>query len=47
MSVVVENAVFYGFGVRANLYVFSLYRNPDLDDRFFVFFTSINGSPAG
>ena len=23
-------------GVRQNLYVFSLYRNPDLDDRIFI-----------
>ena len=27
--------VFMVCGVRQNLYVFSLYRNPDLDDRFF------------
>ena len=34
-------------GVRQNLYVFSLYRNPDLDDRIFLLFTSINGCRAG
>ena len=30
-----EMLVFRGFGVRQNLYVYSLYRNPDLDDRIF------------
>ena len=30
-----EMLVFRVFGVRQNLYVFSLYRNPDLDDRIF------------
>ena len=29
--------VFIVCGVRQNLYVFSLYRNPDLDDRIFYF----------
>ena len=30
-----EMPVFRVCGVRQNLYVYSLYRNPDLDDRFF------------
>ena len=30
-----RNTVFMVCGVRQNLYVFSLYRNPDLDDRIF------------
>ena len=30
-----EMLVFRAFGVRQNLYVFSLYRNPDIDDRIF------------
>ena len=32
---VVPKCCFLGFVVRQNLYVFSLYRNPDLDDRIF------------
>ena len=31
-----EILVFMVFGVRQNLYVYSLYRNPDLDDRFLI-----------
>ena len=30
-----EILVFMVYGVRQNLYVFSLYRNPDIDDRIF------------
>ena len=30
-----EMLVFRGCGVRQNLYVYSLYRNPDLEDRIF------------
>ena len=32
---VTKNKFFCVCGVRQNLYVFSLYRNPDLDDRIF------------
>ena len=36
LSVVVVKFCFFRVcGVRQNLYVFSLYRNPDLDDRIF------------
>ena len=42
-----EMLVFRICGVRQNLYVYSLYRNPDLDDRIFLLFTSINGCLAG
>ena len=36
LSVVVAKCCFQGVcGVRQNLYVYSLYRNPDLDDRIF------------
>ena len=42
-----EMLVFRVCGVRQNLYVYSLYRNPDLDDRIFLLFTSINGCRAG
>ena len=35
LSVAVGNAGFRVCGVRQNLYVYSLYRNPDLDDRIF------------
>ena len=35
LSVVVAMLVFRVCGVRQNFYVFSLYRNPDLDDRIF------------
>ena len=41
-----EMLVFRVCGVRQNLYVFSLYRNPDIDDRIFLLFTSINGCRA-
>ena len=42
-----EMLVFRVCGVRQNLSVFSLYRNPDLDDRIFDCFTNINGCCAG
>ena len=35
LSVVVAKCWFLGFVLRQNLYVFSLHRNPDLDDRIF------------
>ena len=34
--------LFWGVcGVRQNIYVYSLYRNPDLDDRIFLLFSSL------
>ena len=42
-----EMSVFMVYGVRQNLYMFSLYHNPNLDDRIFLLFTSINGCHAG
>ena len=43
-----EMLVFGVCGVRQNLYVFSLYRNPDLDDRIFdCLLTSMAAVPAG
>ena len=42
-----EMLVFRVCGVQQNLYVYSLYHNPDLDDRIFLLFTSINGCRAG
>ena len=42
-----RNAVFMAFGVRHNVYVFSLYRNPDLDYRSFdCLLTSIAAAKA-
>ena len=38
--------VFKVCGIRQNLYVYSLYLNPDLDV-YFLLFTSINGCRAG
>ena len=35
LSVVVSKCWFLGFVVRDRTYVFSIYRNPDLDDRIF------------
>ena len=42
-----EMLLFRVCGVRQKLYEYSLYRNPDLDDRIFLEFTSINGCRAG
>ena len=42
-----EMLVFRVCGVRPNLYIFSLYRNPDLNDRIFNCLHSINGCRAG
>ena len=47
LSVVVEKCWFLGFVVKQNFYVFSLYRNPDLEDQIFLFFTNMNGCRAG
>ena len=50
-SVVVAKSWFIVCGVRQNLYVFSLYDNPDLDDRIFdcfltSTFSNINDCPC-
>ena len=41
-----EMLVFRVWGARQNFYVFSLYGNPDLDDRIYDCFTNSNGSRA-
>ena len=38
---------FFAFDMWQNLYVFSLYCDPDLDDRIFLLFTNINGCRTG
>ena len=47
LNVVVAKCWFLGFVVRDRTYVFSLYRNPDLDNRIFDFLLiSINAVQA-
>ena len=46
LSVVVAKCCFLGFVVWDRTFVCSLYRNPDLDNRIFWLFTSINGCCA-